>query len=80
MPLIRCSGYVSSVSGTVVKVCVKDARVRANGRKFVVASVRGGITLAKGINVNFIIGSVDNQVGAKVPRAIDVMPEQELSE
>lgn len=57
---------------TVWTVRVKDPASQYDGHKFVVASVRGGLELARGLNVHFAIGTVDDSVGNKVPRAVDV--------
>ena len=42
------------------------------GEKLVVASVHGGIELARGLNVDFAIGTVDGPEGQKVRRVVDV--------
>lgn len=57
---------------TVWSVRVKDPASQYDGQKFVVASVRGGLELARGLNVHFAIGTVDDPSGNKVPRAVDV--------
>jgi hypothetical protein len=54
---------------------VKDPESPHDGKKFVVASVRDGLELAKGLNVHFAIGTIDDQSGMKVPRAVDVILE-----
>lgn len=54
------------------KVRVKDPQSPFNGQKLVVASISDGIALAQGLNVNFVIGTVDDLSGAKTPRAVDV--------
>lgn len=54
------------------KVRVKDSESPHNGQKLVVASVRGGMELARGLNVHFAIGTIDDQSGTKVLRAVDV--------
>jgi len=56
----------------VWKVRVKDRSSTYDGQKLVVASIRGGLELARGLNVHFAIGTVDDQQGQKVPRAVDV--------
>lgn len=43
------------------------------GEKFEVASVRGGIALAPGLNVSFLIGRFNKESGQDVRRAVDVM-------
>ncbi|MGD0576526.1 MAG: hypothetical protein ABSA74_00415 [Candidatus Staskawiczbacteria bacterium] len=64
---------VSPTDGkTVWKVKVKDEASSYNGQKLVVASVRDGLELARGLNVHFAIGTVDDPSGKKVLRAVDV--------
>jgi hypothetical protein len=75
--MIRHHGFVTGSDighkGHVVwKVRVKDPASPYDGQKLVVASVRGGLELARGLNVHFAIGTVDDQHGQKVPRAVDV--------
>lgn len=75
--LERHKGYVvgrdENPEGQAVwKVRVKDAESPYNNQKLVVASVQGQLELAKGLNVNFAIGTVDDKDGQKVPRAVDV--------
>lgn len=78
MSVKRYKGYVigsnpSPTSGALVwKVRVKDEDSFHNGQKFVVASTHEGITLARGLNVTFLIGSVDGEHGQPVKRAVDV--------
>ncbi len=57
---------------TVWKVRVKDSQSDQDGQKFVVASTRNDIQLAQGLNVNFLIGSLDGERGEKILRAVDV--------
>lgn len=57
---------------TVWKVRVKDPQSDQDGQKFVVSSIRNDIELAQGLNVNFLIGSLDGEQGEKVFRAVDV--------
>ncbi len=64
--------HLAAVGRTVWTVRVKDYASQYDGRKFVVASVRGGLELARGLNVHFAIGTVDDSAGNKVPRAVDV--------
>ncbi len=64
--------HQTSDGRTVWSVRVKDPTSRYDGQKFVVASVRGGLELARGLNVHFVIGTVDDLSGNKVPRAVDV--------
>ena len=54
------------------KVRVKDIKSPFDGRKLIVASVHDGIELAKGLNVDFANGTVDDSSGAKINRAVDV--------
>lgn len=73
----RHTGYVvgrdDNPEGQVVwKVRVKDTDSPYNNQKLVVASVQGQLELAKGLNVNFAIGTVDDKDGQKVLRAVDV--------
>ena len=75
----RLSGFVIANDGTpdnpLWKVRVKDASSPYNGRKLTVASVHGDITLARGLNVSYLIGSVDGQSGTEL-RAVDVRLEE----
>ena len=73
----RYRGFVvgfdtTSEGRTVWKVRVKDPASLYHEQKLVVASVRGGLTLARGLNVNFAIGTIDDPSGEKVLRAVDV--------
>lgn len=73
----RHRGFVSGSHQTsdrriIWTVRVKDSASQYDGNKFVVASVRGGLELARGLNVHFAIGTVDDSAGKKVPRAVDV--------
>lgn len=73
----RHAGYVASCrqkSGgiSVWRVTVKDAGSPHNGQSFVVASVHDGIVLARGLNVDFVVGTVDDEKSQKVFRAVDV--------
>lgn len=73
----RLLGYVvgcdlSQNSKTVCKVRVKDPTSPYNGQKFIVASVRGGLELSQGLNVTFVLGTVDDPTGEKVTRAVDI--------
>lgn len=72
----RHTGFVVGRDGwpgkLVWKVRVKDPQSCLNGQKFIVASIRNGIELAQGLNVNFLIGSLDGEQGEKVLRAVDV--------
>lgn len=66
-------GFDSASEGRAVwKVRVKDPGSSHDGQKLVVASVRGGLELAKGLNVHFAIGTMDDPSGAKVLRAVDI--------
>lgn len=64
--------HQASDGRTIWSVRVRDSVSQHNGQKFVVASIRGGMELARGLNVHFAIGTVDDQLGNKVPRAVDV--------
>lgn len=73
----RCKGFVvgsdtSPKGQTTWRVRVKDSESPHDGQKLVVASVRGGLELARGLNVHFVIGAIDDQSGTKVLRAVDV--------
>lgn len=73
----RHKGYVvgsdTSSSGQLVwKVRVKDTQSSYDGQKLNVASSHKELTLARGLNVNFAIGTVDDHEGNKVLRAVDV--------
>jgi hypothetical protein len=75
--MTRVSGYVSGSyqtpdRRTVWSVVVKDSESKYNGQRLVVASVHGGLVLARGLNVHFAIGTVDDASRTKVPRAVDV--------
>lgn len=75
--MVRHRGFVTgshltSEGRTVWTARVKDPTSHYDGQKLVVASVRGGLELARGLNVHFAIGTVDDRSGAKVPRAVDV--------
>lgn len=54
------------------KVRVKDEQSRYDGQKFVVASVHGDIELAQGLNVHFVVGTMDGSGDNTVLRAVDV--------
>ncbi|MBU6323834.1 MAG: hypothetical protein KGI41_03650 [Patescibacteria group bacterium] len=70
---------VDVISGHEVwKVRVNDSRSEHHGKKFSVASVNENVRLAKGLNVHFLIGTVDDEHGKKSPRAVDVRVEIEL--
>jgi hypothetical protein len=56
----------------VWKVRVNDAGSSYDGTKLIVASVCDGLELARGLNVNFAIGTVDDNSGQKALRAVDV--------
>jgi len=73
----RYCGYVvgsrlSPQGHFVWTVRVKHPGSPHDERKLVVASVQGEIALARGLNVNFVVGTVDDRSGDKVPRAVDV--------
>lgn len=73
----RHKGYVlgsdiGSEGRQVWKVRVKDPTSSHDGQKIVVASVRGGLELARGLNINFAIGTMDDPTGTKVLRAVDI--------
>jgi hypothetical protein len=68
----RHNGFVVGINGKSATVRVKDQDSPFDGQKFVVASTHDNITLAQGLNVNFLIGTVDGQSQEKIPRAVDV--------
>ena len=73
----RHCGYVTgsheaSSGHKVWTVRVKDRGSSYDGQKLIVASIRGGLELARGLNVHFAIGTIDDQSGQKVSRAVDV--------
>lgn len=77
----RISGFVvgfdpGSGGKLVWKVRAKDPGSGHDGEKFVVASTHDGMTLAQGLNVNFLLGTVDDPDGRKVVRAVDVRLQQ----
>ena len=66
-------GFDTSPEGrNVWKVRVKDPSDPHDGQKLVVASVRSGLELARGLNVHFAIGTIDDSSGTKVLRAVDI--------
>ena len=73
-------GFDTASEGrTVWKVRVRDQGDQHDGHKLIVASVRGGLELARGLNVHFAIGTIDDFSGTKVLRAVDVcleMPDE----
>lgn len=73
----RHKGFVigdskSAHGQTLWKVRVKDPSSPYHLVKLTVVSIHGGITLARGLNVDFAIGSIDDPSGKKVLRAVDV--------
>jgi len=72
----RHAGFVvgrnASRENPVWKVRVKDPQSEFDGQKFAVASTHGGFELAQGLNMNFLIGSLNGERGQKVLRAVDV--------
>jgi len=84
----RSKGFVIGFDGAakakiVWKVRVSDSNSPYNGQKLVVASIHGGLELAKGLNVDFVIGTVDDSLGKKALRAVDVrleVPEENNSD
>lgn len=56
-----------------VKVRVTDEKSSHKGKVFIVASVHGEMTLRKGLNVSFAIGTMDQEPGKpSVHVAVDV--------
>jgi len=73
----RHKGYVVGCNRkpdnkNIWKVRVKDENSSFNGQKFTVVSVCGEMELARGLNVNFAVGTIDGEKGQKVFRAVDV--------
>jgi len=73
----RHKGYVvgsdATPSGQLAwTVKVKDPNSPYDGQKLNVASSHKELTLARGLNVNFAIGTMDDREGNKVLRAVDV--------
>jgi hypothetical protein len=72
----RHRGFIvgsDAAEGRIVwKVRVKDSDSQYDGQKLVVASFHDGLHLARGLNVNFAVGTVDDTSGKKVLRAVDV--------
>ena len=74
---MRYRGYIvgseTRPGGRLVwKVRIKEAGNPHDGQKFTVASIHGGLELARGLNVTFVLGTVDDETGEKVMRAVDV--------
>lgn len=76
MAINRHRGYVAGKANPPAKpnwlVRVKDPGSEYNGRRFVVASTHDSFELAQGLNVDFLIGSIDGERGVSVLRAVDV--------
>lgn len=73
----RLKGYVvgcdtNQADRKICKVRVKDPSSPHDGAKFIVASVRNELELAQGLNVNFVLGTIDDPSGTPVFRAVDV--------
>lgn len=73
----RTNGFVlgsdrTSQGQTVWKVRVKDPDSQYDGQKLIVASIHDGLEPARGLNVHFVIGTVDDHSGTKALRAVDV--------
>jgi hypothetical protein len=73
----RVKGYVtrfttSSKGRLVCWVRVKDESSQHNGKELVSASIHENLELAQGLNVNFVIGTVDDQNNQKALRAVDI--------
>jgi len=76
----RVKGFViganqGEAGNTIWKIRVRDPGSSFDGKKLPVASVRGNIELAKGLNVSFLIGTVDDQEHHPAYRAVDVQLE-----
>jgi hypothetical protein len=73
----RYKGFIvgsdSTAEGRIIwKLRVKDPNSPYDEQKLIVASIRGGLELARGLNVHFAIGTIDDLSGLKVLRAVDV--------
>ena len=73
----RHKGYVvgsdETPSGQLAwTVKVKDTDSPYDRQKLNVASTHKELTLARGLNVNFAVGTLDDREGKKVLRAVDV--------
>jgi hypothetical protein len=73
----RHRGYVvgsgQSPSGQLVwTVKVKDPGSPFDGQKLNVASTHKELSLARGLNVDFAVGTMDDRGGNKILRAVDV--------
>ncbi len=72
----RHTGFVVGYTGQKEKgywtVRVKDQASSYDRLKFVVASSHDDVTLARGLNVDFLIGSLDVSNGNRLLRAVDV--------
>lgn len=80
----RHRGYVSGSriapgGHTVWLVRVRGPTSPLHREPYIVASIRGDITLARGLNVDFALGTVDDPQGQPVPRAVDVALEAPTS-
>ena len=70
-------GFSLSQSGKKIwAVRVKDSQSKYNKQKLTVASIHEGLELARGLNVYFVIGTVDDKEGNKVLRAVSVCLEK----
>lgn len=71
----RVTGFIIANDGTsdnpLWKVRVRDDTSAYNGKKLIVASVHDNIQLAQGLNVTFLIGTIDGEQGQEL-RAVDV--------
>jgi hypothetical protein len=73
----RVNGFVvgsdEAADGHMIwKVRVKDQDSEYDKMKLIVASTHNEIVLAKGLNITFEIGTMDDRTGQEVLRAIDV--------
>ncbi len=53
-------------------VRVKDDSSEFNGRKFEVLSVHDSVQLGRGLNITFLVGSVDSREQERILKAVDV--------
>ena len=63
---------ISRSKKSIWKVRVNDDTSPHNGKKMIVASIRGDIELAQGLNVHFEIGTLAGTGGEDQLRAVDV--------
>ncbi len=65
-------GHTNTRHGGYWTVRVKEEGNPQNGKKFDVMSIADEVKLASGLNVTFLIGTVDGPQGQKIEKAVDV--------